>query len=45
MKYICQVCSYVYDEEKEGVLFKDLPADWVCPMCGAPKDLFEAEIK
>lgn len=45
MKYICQVCSYVYDEEKEGVLFKDLPDDWVCPMCGAPKDLFAAEIK
>ncbi|MCG4583563.1 rubredoxin, partial [Anaerosalibacter bizertensis] len=23
--------------------FEDLPEDWVCPVCGATKDLFEKE--
>ena len=40
MKYRCVACSYVYDEEKEGVPFKKLPKDWVCPTCGAPKSAF-----
>lgn len=43
MKYICQVCGYVYDEEAEGVLFSDLPADWSCPMCKAPKSMFSPD--
>ena len=25
----------------EGTDFEDLPADWVCPLCGASKDDFE----
>ncbi|MEM2873218.1 MAG: thiamine pyrophosphate-binding protein [Nitrososphaerales archaeon] len=37
----CTVCGYVYDEEKEGVKFEDLPDDWVCPVCGAPRSAFE----
>lgn len=41
MKYKCTVCGYIYDEEKEGVKFEDLPADWTCPLCGVGKDLFE----
>lgn len=28
MKYVCQICNYVYDEEAEGVPFADLPDDW-----------------
>lgn len=40
-KYICTVCQWVYDEEKEGTKFNDLPADWTCPVCGAEKDAFE----
>lgn len=40
MKYICQVCEYVYDEEAEGVPFADLPDDWTCPLCGVPKSEF-----
>ena len=40
MKYICQVCGYVYDEEAEGVPFSELPDDWACPMCRAPKSMF-----
>ncbi len=41
MKYKCTVCGYVYDEEKEGVKFADLPEDWTCPLCGVGKELFE----
>jgi pyruvate oxidase len=37
----CTVCGYIYDERKEGVKFEDLPDDWVCPVCGAPKSAFE----
>lgn len=40
MKYICNVCDYVYDEEKQGVKFEDLPEDWVCPLCGVGKEEF-----
>jgi pyruvate oxidase len=40
MKWKCSVCGYVYDEGTEGVPFSDLPADWVCPQCGAPKSAF-----
>jgi pyruvate oxidase len=39
-KYRCTICNYVYDEEIEGVKFQDLPADWRCPVCNAPKDMF-----
>jgi len=39
-KYICQVCEYIYDEEKEGTLWEDLPDDWVCPICDSEKSLF-----
>ena len=41
MKYRCGVCGYIYDEEKEGVRFSDLPDDWQCPVCGEGKEGFE----
>jgi rubredoxin len=41
MMWKCSVCGYVYDEVKESVKFEDLPDDWVCPACNAPKDVFE----
>ncbi|NJD90710.1 MAG: rubredoxin [Geobacter sp.] len=45
----CTICQYVYDPAAgdmdngiaAGTAFEDLPADWVCPVCGAGKDLFE----
>jgi len=37
----CVICSYQYDEAKEGVPFSELPDDWECPDCGAPKSEFE----
>lgn len=39
-KYKCLLCGHIYDEEKEGVKFEDLPDDWKCPMCFAPKNMF-----
>ena len=41
MKYKCLMCGEIYDEVKEGKKFSDLPDDWVCPICGAPKSLFK----
>ncbi len=41
MKYRCSICGYVYDEATEGVSFAELPDDWQCPLCGAPKSAFE----
>ena len=48
-KYVCTVCGYVYDPAvgdpdsgiKPGTAFEDIPADWVCPLCGVGKDDFE----
>jgi len=48
-KWECTVCGYVYDPAKgdpeanvpPGTAFEDLPDDWVCPDCGADKDMFE----
>jgi pyruvate oxidase len=39
-KYRCIVCNYVYDEAKEGKKFSDLPKEWLCTVCGAPKSAF-----
>jgi glutamate synthase domain-containing protein 2/rubredoxin len=38
--YVCGLCSYKYDEAKEGTRWEDLPDDWVCPVCGSGKDSF-----
>ena len=37
-RYVCKICGYVYDGK---VPFEQLPDDWVCPVCGAPKSQFE----
>ncbi len=47
-KYVCDVCGYIYDPAAgdpdggiaAGTSFENLPADWVCPTCGASKDNF-----
>ncbi|MEG2993076.1 MAG: rubredoxin [Bacilli bacterium] len=41
MKYRCTICGYIYDNEKEKIKFEELPENWVCPLCGAPKSMFE----
>ena len=43
MRYICSVCGYIYDEEKEKIPFAELPEDWKCPLCGAAKSDFVPE--
>lgn len=39
-KYQCSLCGHIYDNAKERIKFEDLPVDWKCPLCGAPKSLF-----
>ena len=44
MKYVCNVCGYVYDpEENDGIAFEDLPDAFVCPLCGVGKEDFSEE--
>jgi rubredoxin len=48
-KYRCTVCGYIYDPETgdpdsgvaPGTYFEAIPDSWVCPVCGAAKDMFE----
>jgi len=48
-KYRCVICDYIYEPAAgdpangiaPGSTFEDLPADWVCPLCGADKSNFE----
>jgi rubredoxin len=47
-KYKCSICGYIYDEsigipEKDivpGTKWEDLPDDFICPLCTAPKSVF-----
>jgi len=39
-KYRCEICGHIYDEEKGGTRWEDLPDDWTCPECGAAKSDF-----
>lgn len=43
MKYVCSVCGYIYDEDREKTLFADLPDSWRCPVCKAAKSVFVPE--
>lgn len=43
MRYVCQICGYVYDDAKEKVPFESLPETWKCPLCGAGKSDFKPE--
>ncbi|MCL2085455.1 glutamate synthase-related protein [Candidatus Saccharibacteria bacterium] len=40
--YRCTMCGYEYDEGKEGAKFGGLAEDWSCPVCTAPKGLFQS---
>lgn len=48
MKYKCDICSYIYDNEvgdsengiEAGTEFNSLSESWVCPICGIEKDQF-----
>ncbi len=43
MRYVCPLCGEVYDEENFGTPFADLPEEWRCPLCFAPKSSFMPE--
>lgn len=48
MKYVCDICGYVYDpaigdpdnDVDPGTSFDDIPDDWVCPICRVDKTNF-----
>jgi glutamate synthase domain-containing protein 2/rubredoxin len=37
----CGLCTYSYDENIEAREWNELPADWVCPVCGSEKETFK----
>ena len=47
-KYVCDICNWEYDEAAglpdqgiaPGTKWEELPEDFKCPLCGAPKDMF-----
>lgn len=48
-KWVCTICQYIYDPAvgdpdngiDPGTPFEELAEGWVCPLCGAGKELFE----
>ena len=51
MKYVCDICGYVYDPAvgdpdngvAPGTPWEEVPEDWTCPLCGVGKDQFSEE--
>lgn len=47
--WMCVNCGFVYEESAgdaatgvaPGTRWEDVPEDWTCPDCGAPKSAFE----
>jgi len=39
-KYVCTICGWQYDGDAP---FEELPDDFTCPVCGAPKSAFEVK--
>ena len=50
-KDVCDICGYIYDPANgdpdngvaPGTPWEQVPADWVCPLCGVGKDQFSKE--
>ena len=48
LRYECRICWHVYDpdefdaawEAPSRARFEELPDNWCCPVCEAPKDKF-----
>ena len=48
MKFVCDLCSWEYDEEmgypeggiSPGTAWEDIPEDFECPLCLVGKDQF-----
>lgn len=49
--YVCTICGFIYEEAggipnagiAPGTRWDELPADWVCPLCGAAKSEFREQ--
>ncbi|MHA1718818.1 MAG: rubredoxin [Promethearchaeota archaeon] len=49
--WVCSVCGWEYNEDEglpddgfePGTKFEDLPEDFECPVCGAPKSDFNKQ--
>ena len=49
LKWKCSVCGHVYDPARgdpeggvpSGTPFENVPDDWTCPECGAPKSAYK----
>ena len=49
MKYICELCGWIYEEEmgyqpegiEPGTLFADIPDTFECPFCAQGKEAFD----
>lgn len=49
MKYVCELCGYVYQEQigeparkiAPGTAFSQLPEDYTCPHCGCGREAFD----
>lgn len=47
-RFVCSICGYIYDESTgilgkgivSGTKWEDIPDSFVCPVCGAPKAVF-----
>ena len=37
----CAMCKWLHRDNREGTPFEQLPDDWTCPVCDAPKGDFE----
>ena len=50
-RYSCDICGWLYEEAEgcaeqnvaQGTEWKDVPADFVCPICGAGKESFSED--
>lgn len=49
MKYICELCGWIYDEDagdphsniKPGTKFQEFPDDYECPYCYSGREAFD----
>lgn len=51
-RWECETCDFIYDEEQgfieegiaPGTRWENIPDDWTCPDCGAPKSDFKMRV-
>ena len=50
MKYVCDICGWIYDEAaglpeqgiEPGTKWSEIAEDFICPLCGCPREQFSA---